>query len=88
MHGSKPGFPLASMFASMAVNGWLGRWIRQGIAYHQRDNCFVWIEDCQKAQALLDQQLHSNWAALLDSLLEQSHPLHHEITGRRQGLHY
>lgn len=75
----------------VCLNGrhWLARQMDQaGIAYHQRDNCFVWIEDCQKAQALLDQQLHSNWAALLDSLLEQSHPLHQEITSRMQGLHY
>jgi hypothetical protein len=61
---------------------------RAGIAYRQRDNCFVWIEDCAKAQQLLDQQLHSNWAGLLDGLLELAHPLHGQITGRMPGLHY
>jgi hypothetical protein len=75
----------------VCLNGrqWLARQMDQaGIAYHQRDNCFVWIEDCHKAQELLDQQLRSNWAGLLDSLLELAHPLHRQITSRMEGLHY
>jgi hypothetical protein len=75
----------------VCLNGrqWLARQMdRAGIAYRQRDNCFVWIEDCAKAQQLLDQQLHSNWAGLLDGLLELAHPLHGQITGRMPGLHY
>jgi len=42
---------------------------RAGLAYKQRDNCFVWIQDCAKAQQLLEQQLHSNWTELLDGFL-------------------
>jgi hypothetical protein len=75
----------------VCLNGrqWLARQMDQaGVAYHQRDNCFVWIEDCRRAQALLDQQLRSNWAGLLDSLLQLSHPLQSEITSRMKGLHY
>ena len=75
----------------VCLNGrqWLARQMDQaGIAYRQRDNCFVWIEDWQKARQLSEQQLRSNWAALLDSLLELAHPLHGEITSRMQGLHY
>jgi hypothetical protein len=75
----------------ICLNGrqWLARQMDQaGIAYQQRDNCFVWIEDCSKAQALLDQQLRTNWASLLDKLLELAHPLHRQVTGLMRGLHY
>lgn len=69
--------------------GWLARQMDQaGIAYQQRDNCFVWIEDCARAQALLAQQLRSNWAQLLDGLLQLAHPLHQQITSRMKALHY
>lgn len=36
----------------------------------------------------MDQQLRSNWARLLDSLLELAHPLLSQITSRMKGLHY
>jgi len=75
----------------VCLNGrqWLARQMDQvGIAYTQRDNCFVWIEDCVKAQHLFAQQLQTNWARLLDGLLELAHPLYQQITGRMQGLHY
>jgi hypothetical protein len=47
--------------------------------YVQRDNCFTWVEEPVKVQALLAQQLHTNWAQTLDALLQQAHPLHEEI---------
>src|SRR4029077_12335307 len=75
----------------ICLNGrqWLSPPMDQaGIAYRQRDNCFVWIEDCAKAQKLLDQQLQSDWARLLNGLLDLAHPLHREITGYMRGLHY
>jgi hypothetical protein len=50
-----------------------------GLAYRQRDNCFVWVEDVPRAQALLDQQLRTDWPRLLGRLLDQAHPLHAEI---------
>jgi hypothetical protein len=52
---------------------------RAGLAYRQRDNCFVWVEDPARAQALLDQQLRTDWPRLLRELLDQAHPLHAEI---------
>ncbi len=75
----------------VCLNGrqWLARQMDQArIAYRQRDNCFIWIQDCGRAQELLDQQLRSNWAGLLDDLLQESHPLHQQITSRMNGLHY
>jgi hypothetical protein len=50
-----------------------------GLAYRQRDNCFIWVEDAPRAQALLDQQLRTDWPRLLGQLLDQAHPLHREI---------
>jgi len=52
----------------VCINGrqWLARQMDQaGIAYRQRDNCFVWIEDWLAAQKLLDQQLCSDWPTLM-----------------------
>ena len=75
----------------ICLNGrqWLAQQMDQArIAYQKRDNGFVWIQDCSKAQALLDQQLHSHWASMLDKLLELAHPLHRKITSLMQGLHY
>ena len=50
-----------------------------GLAYRQRDNCFVWVQEAPRAQALLDQQLRTNWPLVLGRLLDQAHPLHREI---------
>jgi hypothetical protein len=67
---------------SLCLNGreWLGRQMdRAGMAYEQRDNCFVKVSDPKAAQALLDQQLKSDWVKLLNPLLLQAHPLATEI---------
>jgi len=50
-----------------------------GLAYRQRDNCFVWVEDALAAQRLLEAQLRTDWPRLLAGLLDQAHPLHQEI---------
>ena len=50
-----------------------------GLAYRQRDNCFVWVQDAARAQALLEEQLRTDWPRLLGRLLDQAHPLHTEI---------
>lgn len=66
----------------VCLNGreWLARQMdAAGLHYVQRDNCFTWVEDPAKVQALLAQQLHTNWAQRLDELLQQAHPLHEEI---------
>ena len=75
----------------VCLNGrqWLARQMdRAGIGYRQRDNCFIWIEDYSQAQKLMDQQLSSNWAALLNSFLALAHPLAAEITAPMAGLSY
>ena len=62
---------------SLCLNGrhWLARQLDQaGIGYIQRDNCFTWIEDVPRAQALATAQLQSAWPTLLQPLIDQCHP--------------
>jgi hypothetical protein len=59
------------------MNGreWLAQHMdRVGLAYRRRDNCFSWIEDWARAQELLDEQLRTDWPALLNRLLQQANP--------------
>ena len=67
-------FPFA---IHLCLNGrhWLARQLDQArIGYVQRENCFTWIEDLPRAQALARQQLQSCWPALLQPLVDQCHP--------------
>jgi hypothetical protein len=67
---------------NVCLNGreWLARQMdREGMAYRQKDNCFVWIEDLAQAQHLLQDQLKTDWPKLLGGLLDECHPLHREI---------
>jgi hypothetical protein len=66
----------------VGMNGreWLARQMdQQRLRYQQQGNCFPFIEDYQRAQQLLDQQLKTNWAELLNGFGRQLNPLHEEI---------
>ncbi len=59
------------------LNGreWLARQMDHcGLRYRRRDNCFVWIEDFDRAQRLLDEQLRTAWPQRLTGLLDQANP--------------
>jgi hypothetical protein len=74
----------------ICLNGreWLSRQLDAAdINYRRVDNCFPWIADLPRAQALMDEQMHLRWQRPLDRLLDQCHPLHREIT-RPLGLAY
>jgi hypothetical protein len=63
----------------ICVNGreWLARSMdAAGLHYVQRDNCFPWLEDPERAQHLMDQQLRSDWPALLDEVGRSLNPAH------------
>lgn len=68
--------------------GWNGReWLarqmsKAGLQYVQQGNCFPWIEDYQRAQQLMNQQLETNWAELLAGFAAQLNPAHEEIFAR------
>lgn len=50
-----------------------------GLGYVRQDNCFVKLEDPERAQELCDQQLRVRWDRVLDRLIERFHPAHAEI---------
>jgi hypothetical protein len=52
---------------------------KAGIAYRREGNCFPWIKDLKRAQALLNQQHHTDWKRLCRRLLKASHPLAREF---------
>jgi hypothetical protein len=63
----------------ICVNGreWLARSMDvAGLHYVQRDNCFTWLENPERAQHLMDQQLRSDWPALLSEIGRSLNPLH------------
>lgn len=62
----------------VVLNGreWLSRQLTQAkIDFQRRDNCFPWIGDFERAQALLDRQVESDWPKLLDRLLARACPV-------------
>lgn len=66
----------------VGINGreWLARQMdRQGLHYQRQGNCFVWIEDYEKAQQLLNAQLELHWPTVLNRVAHQLNPLQEEI---------
>jgi hypothetical protein len=67
---------------NVCLNGrqWLARQMaKAGIEFEQKDNCFTWIKDWDKAQALADQQLQTRWPETLERLVKDNHPTHRKI---------
>jgi hypothetical protein len=61
------------------VNGreWLSRTMDQErLRYQRGNNKILWVEDWQRAQQLLEEQLRTNWPTVLDAWQQQVHPLH------------
>lgn len=58
-----------------------------GIGYQRRDNCFLKLDDFQRAQQLCNQQLQTRWKSAFDKLLRQWHPMHARLF-RGLPLHY
>lgn len=68
----------------ICLNGreWLAQQMNQiRCPYARRDNCMVWVEDWQRAQHLMKQQLTVNWPQLLDGIAAQINPAREEILG-------
>lgn len=75
----------------VCLNGrlWLAKQMDQAkIGYVRVDNCFIRLNDPQKAQALADEQLRVRWPELLDPLLMQAHPLATQILQPFPNLRY
>lgn len=74
----------------ICLNGrhWLARQLdRAGLPYPKKENTFLRVADLPRAQALLDEQLQTDWPKELGRLLQQAHPLHKQICRPLQ-LHY
>jgi len=59
------------------VNGreWLGRQLdRARMSYRRADNCFPWLADPQRAQAIFDGMLDLPWRQLLDGIVDRANP--------------
>jgi hypothetical protein len=66
----------------VAINGheWLARQLdAAGLGYRRVDNCFVELQDPQRAQELYDKQLKTPWKSTFLKLLREFHPAHREI---------
>lgn len=66
----------------ICLNGreWLARQLDQaGIRYQRLDNCFPWIQDFEKAQKLINQQLRISWPRTLDRFTRMLNPIHEKI---------
>jgi hypothetical protein len=61
---------------------------RIGLQYWQQGNCFVWIEDYEQAQKLMDQQLEVNWAERLNGFAQGLNPAHQAIFERYETEYY
>lgn len=75
----------------VCLNGreWLARQMdRVGLGYQRHDNCFPGVEDFGRAQQMLDDQLHSDWPKLLQSIARQLNPIHEEIFQRLPADYY
>ena len=69
----------------VCMNGreWLARQMaREGIAYQKQDNCFPWVENWDRAQQLLNQQLRTDWPELLQRIARRLNPHHEEMFAR------
>jgi hypothetical protein len=47
---------------------------REKIPFRQRDNCFTWIKDLERAQHWMHEQVKLDWSEELTRLLTASHP--------------
>jgi hypothetical protein len=68
----------------VCLNGreWLARQLDEaGIGYVKKDNCFLDLADLPAAQHLFDQQLRTDWPALLDELMRRGNPAHEAMFG-------
>lgn len=71
----------------VCLNGreWLSRSLeRAGVEYRREGNALFQIADLNKAQALADRQLHTDWPRALGGFARQLNPAHDEMVGGSQ----
>ena len=66
----------------IGLNGreWLARQMQvAGISYRKRENCFVAVADCERAQALAAEQLRVEWPQLLEGIARRVNPVQEQM---------
>jgi hypothetical protein len=75
----------------VGLNGreWLAQQMRRaGMQFQQAGNCFLWVDDYARAQALLDEQLKTDWVRLLNGLADRLNPLRESIFTKYPAEYY
>jgi hypothetical protein len=75
----------------ICLNGreWLAKQMdRVGLGYERKDNAFVRLEDAARAQRLMDDQVKTNFADLLDPIAARLNPAHREMFGNFSAAYY
>jgi hypothetical protein len=73
------------------LNGreWLARQMDAArLRYRRSDNTFVWLEDVDQAQTLMNEQLRTRWPQLLEQILRDLNPLHPAMLGKFRAPYY
>lgn len=75
----------------ICINGreWLARQMdAEGMSYERRDNCFLRVDDFERAQQLLEAQLAVNWPELLQGIAADVNPMHRKLFGEKGGYYW
>lgn len=75
----------------ICLNGreWLSRQMdKASIRYQRLENCFPWIEDTTRAQALMDEQLKTDWPCMFNQVAKRLNPSHEQILAPFQEPYY
>jgi hypothetical protein len=89
MHGRiQTWFPFS---VQIYLNGreWLARQMdRLGLRYRRQENCFSWIGKLSQAQALMEEQLRTDWPSVLDEIARRLNPVHEQMLAPYQEDYY
>lgn len=75
----------------ICINGreWLARQMDQAqLGYRRRENCFTHLADPSEAQRLFDQQLTTDYSAMLNRIVPLVHPAHEQMFASRPMDYY
>ena len=62
----------------ICLNGreWLGNQLdAAGVEYRRADNCFLWLDDIERAQAIMDRMITMPWQSVLDRFIHTASPV-------------
>ena len=73
----------------MNEHDWLARAMdKEGLDYEQRGNCFTWVEDVAKAQAIANRFLKTRWEVVLGRFADLINPALPDVLGPFRSAYY